>query len=176
MIKQFFSLSLSLSLLVIAACSELPEKKMNFSSIKGFTINERLPACPDETLEYTSADNNFTCEIPTTFFNSPTKITVKVADGVILKIKLEVSEGDLNYSFSYLESELLKQYGDPTKIITKGSKRGIIWFNDSNGFYTIAEFQDSKFYGKSIELKAASPKNEAEKIKIKKFIFPENDM
>ena len=95
---------------------------------------------------------------------------------IIQKIKLDLSEDDLNYSFSDLENELLKLYGDPTKIITKGSKRGIIWFNDSNGFYTIAEFQDSKFYGKSIELKAASPKNEAEKSKIKKFIFPENDM
>lgn len=172
MMKQFFSLSL----LVMAACSELPEKKMNFSSIKGFTISERLSVCPDETLSYSSSDNNFTCEIPATFFNSPTKITVKVADGIINKINLELSEEDLNYSFSDLESELIKQYGDPTKIIIKGSKRGVIWFNDSNGFYTIAEFQDSKFYGKSIELTAASPKDEAEKFKIKKFIFPENDM
>lgn len=174
MMKQFFSLSLSL--LVITACSELPEKKMNFSSIKGFTISERLSVCPDETLDYSSSDNSFTCEIPTTFFNSPTKITVKVANGIIHKINLELSEEDLNYSFSDLEKELLKQYGDPTKIITKGSKRGIIWFNDSNGFYTIAEFHDSKFYGKRIELTAASPKDEAEKFKIKKFIFPGNDM
>lgn len=174
MMKQFFPLALSLS--VITACSELPEKKINFSSIKGFTISERLSVCPNETLDYSLSDNDFTCEIPTTFFNTPTKMTVKVANGIIQKINLDLSEDDLNYSFSDLENELLKLYGDPTKIITKGSKRGIVWFNDSNGFYTTAEFHDSNLYGKSIELTAAAPKDEAEKFKIKKFIFPENDM
>lgn len=172
MLKQFSLLSL----LIITACSELPEEKMSFSTIKGFTVSERLSTCPDETLELSSSGDNFSCEISTTFFNSPTKITVKVKNSVIHNINLTLGEGELNYSFSVLEDELIKQYGDPTKVITKGSKKGMIWFDESDGFYTTAEFHDSKFYGKSVELTASVAKNEDEKLKIKKFISPESDM
>lgn len=168
--------TLFITIFLISACNEQKEDIDKFLTIKEFTIGNELHKCPSNHYQSEPSANNFICSIPSSFMNTDTDITVKVNENIISKISLTIKESESIYTLQTIKSELVSLYGAPTKTINKDSKDLLIWYRESDGAYTGIEFRRSKISGKSFELVAELPLTNDKKMKIRKFIFPQNDM